>query len=184
MATLPTSVSRFPLPTAYKPTGTLHFPAKPGAERKPAPRRERRPNSALRSSLVERQSPAKGGAAEVEAEVHLQELEEFLRGDLPHLFDERGIDRTRYDRRVRFRDPITKHETVEGYLFNIWLLKLLFSPDFYLHHVKQVIICSFLMNYFGIDWVISYILCYTLLVLYCENCCCILSATPLSYFGS
>uniref|UniRef100_A0A6V7QPQ9 Heme-binding-like protein At3g10130, chloroplastic n=1 Tax=Ananas comosus var. bracteatus TaxID=296719 RepID=A0A6V7QPQ9_ANACO len=106
-------------------------------QRKPAPRRERRPNSALRSSLVERQSPAKGGAAEVEAEVDLQELVEFLRGDLPHLFDERGIDRTRYDRRVRFRDPITKHETVEGYLFNIWLLKLLFSPDFYLHHVKQ-----------------------------------------------
>lgn len=160
MATLPFSVSRFPLPTAYRPTGTLHFPAKPGAELKPAPRRKRRPDSALRSSLVERQSPAKGGAAEVD----LQELAEFLRGDLPHLFDERGIDRTRYDRRVRFRDPITKHDTVEGYLFNIWLLKLLFSPDFYLHHVKQVIIyiCSFLMNYFGIDSVISYILCYTL----------------------
>ncbi|XP_062178797.1 uncharacterized protein LOC133883478 [Phragmites australis] len=64
-------------------------------------------------------------------------LKEFLRVDLPHLFDDVGIDRAAYDDRVRFRDPITRHDTIDGYLFNIRLLKLLFRPDFYLHSVKQ-----------------------------------------------
>lgn len=67
-----------------------------------------------------------------------ERLAEFLRADLPHLFDDVGIDRTAYDDRVRFRDPITRHDTIDGYLFNIRLLKLLFRPDFYLHSVKQV----------------------------------------------
>ncbi|GJN38749.1 hypothetical protein PR202_gb27818 [Eleusine coracana subsp. coracana] len=66
-----------------------------------------------------------------------ERLSEFLRADLPHLFDDVGIDRTAYDDRVRFRDPITRHDTIDGYLFNIRLLKLLFRPDFYLHSVKQ-----------------------------------------------
>jgi hypothetical protein len=67
-----------------------------------------------------------------------ERLCEFLRADLPHLFDDVGIDRSAYDDRVRFRDPITRHDTIDGYLFNIRLLKLLFRPDFYLHAVKQV----------------------------------------------
>uniref|UniRef100_A0A0E0LD71 Uncharacterized protein n=1 Tax=Oryza punctata TaxID=4537 RepID=A0A0E0LD71_ORYPU len=75
----------------------------------------------------------KGGLPAAEAE----RLAEFLREDLPHLFDDVGIDRSAYDDRVRFRDPITRHDTIDGYLFNIRLLKLLFRPDFYLHHVKQ-----------------------------------------------
>ncbi|KAL2929382.1 hypothetical protein RDABS01_034793 [Bienertia sinuspersici] len=36
-----------------------------------------------------------------------------------------------------FRDPITKHDTIAGYLFNIALLKKLFRPDFLLHWAKQ-----------------------------------------------
>lgn len=64
-------------------------------------------------------------------------LVEFLYDDLPHLFDEQGIDRTMYDNRVVFRDPITKHDTIDGYLFNIRFLKLLFRPNFYLHFVRQ-----------------------------------------------
>lgn len=76
---------------------------------------------------------AKSGSVDVGGE-----LVEFLYEDLPHLFDEQGIDRTMYDDRVRFRDPITKHDTIDGYLFNIRLLKLLFRPNFQLHHVKQV----------------------------------------------
>ena len=67
-----------------------------------------------------------------------ERLCEFLRADLPHLFDDVGIDRSAYDDRVRFRDPITRHDTIDGYLLNIRLLKLLFRPDFYLHAVKQV----------------------------------------------
>lgn len=70
--------------------------------------------------------------------VGVEELVDFLYQDLPHLFDEQGIDRSMYDERVTFRDPITKHDSIGGYLFNIALLKLLFRPDFQLHHVKQV----------------------------------------------
>ncbi|XP_075509854.1 uncharacterized protein LOC142546177 [Primulina tabacum] len=66
-----------------------------------------------------------------------QHLVEFLYEDLPHLFDDQGIDRTAYDERVNFRDPITKHGSIGGYLFNIAMLKKLFNPDFQLHWVKQ-----------------------------------------------
>ncbi|XP_068648877.1 uncharacterized protein [Aristolochia californica] len=64
-------------------------------------------------------------------------LVDFLYEDLPHLFDDQGIDSSMYDERVIFRDPITKHDTIRGYLLNIALLKLLFRPDFQLHYVKQ-----------------------------------------------
>ncbi|XP_010254287.1 PREDICTED: uncharacterized protein LOC104595304 [Nelumbo nucifera] len=84
---------------------------------------------ALRLSLAE-QSPPK-------STLDVNRLVDFLYEDLPHLFDDQGIDRTMYDERVRFRDPITKHDTIGGYLFNIALLKKLFRPEFQLHYVKQ-----------------------------------------------
>uniref|UniRef100_A0A7C9DBW1 SOUL heme-binding protein n=1 Tax=Opuntia streptacantha TaxID=393608 RepID=A0A7C9DBW1_OPUST len=78
---------------------------------------------------AEEQSPPK-------STVDAQRLVGFLYEDLPHLFDDQGIDRTAYDNRVMFRDPITKHDSIAGYLFNIALLKQLFRPDFQLHWVK------------------------------------------------
>uniref|UniRef100_A0ACD5WTI6 Uncharacterized protein n=1 Tax=Avena sativa TaxID=4498 RepID=A0ACD5WTI6_AVESA len=66
-----------------------------------------------------------------------QRLVEFLKDDLPHLFDDVGIDRSAYDDRVRFRDPITRYDDIDGYLANINLLKAIFRPDFYLHDAKQ-----------------------------------------------
>ncbi|XP_043726040.1 uncharacterized protein LOC122672643 isoform X2 [Telopea speciosissima] len=90
---------------------------------------------ALKLSLVE-QIPSKSTTFDI------NRLVEFLYDDLPHLFDDQGIDRTMYDERVRFRDPITKHDTVDGYLFNIALLKILFQPDFQLHNVKQTGPCE------------------------------------------
>lgn len=69
--------------------------------------------------------------------VDMDKLVDFLYDDLPHLFDEQGIDRTAYDEKVKFRDPITKHDTISGYLFNIDLLRALFRPLFQLHCVKQ-----------------------------------------------
>ncbi|XP_042513430.1 uncharacterized protein LOC122088289 isoform X2 [Macadamia integrifolia] len=87
-------------------------------------------NWAVKLSLVER-SPPKS------ATIDVNRLVEFLYEDLPHLFDDKGIDRTMYDEQVRFRDPITKHDTIDGYLFNIALLKILFRPDFQLHYAKQ-----------------------------------------------
>lgn len=85
---------------------------------------------ATRQSLVEQSLP--------KSTVDVERLVGFLYEDLPHLFDDQGIDRTAYDERVKFRDPITKHDTISGYLFNISLLKTLFRPDFMLHRVKQV----------------------------------------------
>ncbi|KAK3436555.1 hypothetical protein EUGRSUZ_C01104 [Eucalyptus grandis] len=84
---------------------------------------------ALRLSLAE-QSPPKPA-------VDVERLVGFLYDDLPHLFDDQGIDRTAYDERVKFRDPITKHDTISGYLFNIAFLKTVFRPDFQLHWAKQ-----------------------------------------------
>ncbi|MQL98635.1 hypothetical protein Taro_031351 [Colocasia esculenta] len=102
-------------------------------------RKPRRP-PVVRSSLSEKSSPqveepqkAAGRGEELDVEGMVQ----FLYEDLPHLFDDQGIDRTRYDDRVEFRDPITRYDTIDGYLFNIGLLRSLFRPDFQLHHVKQ-----------------------------------------------
>jgi hypothetical protein len=82
----------------------------------------------------------------------LEQLVGFLYEDLPHLFDDKGIDKSAYDERVFFRDPITKHDDLSGYLFNIALLKTLFTPRFQLHWVKPV--CLFLSFYFLTVYVI------------------------------
>ncbi|XP_074281031.1 uncharacterized protein LOC141605975 [Silene latifolia] len=71
------------------------------------------------------------------SKVDVEKLVGFLYEDLPHLFDDQGIDAAAYDERVMFRDPITKHDTIAGYLFNISFLKLVFSPNFQLHSAKQ-----------------------------------------------
>lgn len=84
----------------------------------------------VRMSLVEPSPP--------KSTLDVKRLVDFLYEDLPHLFDDQGIDRTAYDERVKFRDPITKHDTITGYLFNIAMLKKIFTPDFLLHWVKPV----------------------------------------------
>lgn len=68
---------------------------------------------------------------------YMEEMQEFLKKDLVHLFDEQGIDKTMYDQKVEFRDPITNYDTLDGYLFNISMLRELFHPIFELHSVKQ-----------------------------------------------
>ena len=65
------------------------------------------------------------------------DLVEFLREDLDHLFDDQGIDVTKYDDRVTFRDPITSYGTIQGYVANIKFLKTIFRPKFTLHDIKQ-----------------------------------------------
>ncbi|KAL1547980.1 hypothetical protein AAHA92_16275 [Salvia divinorum] len=74
---------------------------------------------------------------QVPTNAEVQRLVNFLSEDLPHLFDGRGIDTTAYDDGVKFRDPITKHDGISGYLFNIAMVGKLFNPDFQLHSVKQ-----------------------------------------------
>uniref|UniRef100_A0A1D1XUV7 Heme-binding-like protein At3g10130, chloroplastic n=1 Tax=Anthurium amnicola TaxID=1678845 RepID=A0A1D1XUV7_9ARAE len=112
------------------PTVGVKFPGAAGVASSAGHLNPRR--RAIRGSLAE-QSPPRQMAAEVDVEGLVQ----FLYDDLPHLFDDQGIDRAMYDDRVRFRDPITRHDTIDGYLFNIRLLRLLFRPDFQLHHVRQ-----------------------------------------------
>ncbi|KAI3972202.1 hypothetical protein MKX01_011754 [Papaver californicum] len=80
---------------------------------------------ALKCSLVD--------SSRTELVGDIKKLVDFLYEDLPHLFDDQGIDPTMYDESVKFRDPITKHDSITGYLFNIALLKKLFTPDFQLH---------------------------------------------------
>eukprot|EP00983_Pelagomonas_calceolata_P012734 407557-Pelagomonas_calceolata.AAC.2 len=55
--------------------------------------------------------------------VHGNEKVKFLKEDLKHLFDGKGIDASAYDDVVEFRDPITNYNSLSGYLFNIQMLK-------------------------------------------------------------
>ncbi|CAD7700127.1 unnamed protein product [Ostreobium quekettii] len=67
----------------------------------------------------------------------MQETISFLKEDLTHLFDEQGIDASRYDEVVEFRDPISSYNSIRGYLFNIQFLRRVFSPTFELHDIRQ-----------------------------------------------
>ncbi|CAM8922994.1 unnamed protein product [Rhodiola kirilowii] len=87
----------------------------------------------VKASLVEKERQNESKSTDLD----MKRMVEFLYEDLPHLFDDQGIDRTAYDELVKFRDPITKYDSIDGYLFNISLLKNLFKPDFQLHWVKQ-----------------------------------------------
>lgn len=105
---------------------------------------------AIKLSSVE-QSPPKSN-------VNLEQLAAFLYDDLSHLFDDKGIDKSAYDERVFFRDPITKHDNLSGYLFNISLLKTLFTPQFHLHWVKPVCFFLYINTYYSNAALIFYVL--------------------------
>ncbi|EFJ51522.1 hypothetical protein VOLCADRAFT_57138 [Volvox carteri f. nagariensis] len=60
----------------------------------------------------------------------------FLREDLKHLFDDKGIDASAYEAVVDFRDPITRYSSLSGYLFNIAFLRAAFDPRFTLHDMR------------------------------------------------
>lgn len=67
----------------------------------------------------------------------MQDMIEFLKEDLQHLFDDQGIDASKYDDVVEFLDPITKYDSLKGYLFNIQMLRYVFDPDYVMHDVQQ-----------------------------------------------
>lgn len=118
-----------PLPAASQTCGRQSYGFQ---SRNSAIRTRKNLKWALRLSLVDQNQPQSQSRG-----VDVKQLVDFLSDDLPHLFDDQGIDRTAYDERVKFRDPITKHDSISGYLFNIALLKNLFRPQFFLHWVKQ-----------------------------------------------
>ncbi|KAL6974317.1 hypothetical protein U1Q18_028498 [Sarracenia purpurea var. burkii] len=111
--------------TTTKPTGLPLSPPKPSKSGK----LNQKFKWVVRLGMAEQSWP--------KSTVDVNRLVGFLYEDLPHTFDDQGIDRTAYDERVKFRDPITKCDTICGYLFYIALLRNLFRPDFQLHWVKQ-----------------------------------------------
>jgi hypothetical protein len=66
-----------------------------------------------------------------------QDRAAFLASDLPHLFDDVGIDTSAYAAKVEFTDPITRYASLQGYLFNIAALRAVFKPTFVLRGVRQ-----------------------------------------------
>eukprot|EP00210_Caulerpa_lentillifera_P001902 g1829.t1 len=72
-----------------------------------------------------------------EAQTIVEDTIEFLKEDLKHLFDDQGIDTSRYDEVVEFQDPVTNYSSIRGYVFNLNLLRRVFSPIFTLHNIKQ-----------------------------------------------
>ncbi|GBG83837.1 hypothetical protein CBR_g37636 [Chara braunii] len=66
---------------------------------------------------------------ELASKQKVEELIEFLKEDSKHLFDDQGIDRSRYEESISFVDPITRYSSLSGYLFNIAVLRRLFNPD-------------------------------------------------------
>lgn len=79
-----------------------------------------------------------GDQSTTEPTVDVKQLVDLLCDNFQHMFDDQGIDSTVYDERIMFRDPITKYDTLTGYIFNIHLLKVLFRHQPHLHWVKQV----------------------------------------------
>lgn len=69
------------------------------------------------------------------ARPQLVSMAEFLADDLRHLFDEQGIDRSKYAKNVSFEDPLTRYTDIDGYLTNISMLRRIFYPDFRLFSV-------------------------------------------------
>ena len=80
----------------------------------------------------------KGNTTTSQSTSFLSDMSSFLEEDLKHLFDETGIDRNIYADDVKFEDPITRYDSIDGYLFNIQMLRYLFTPEFILHTIKEV----------------------------------------------
>ncbi|KAF5840983.1 regulatory factor, effector binding domain-containing protein [Dunaliella salina] len=68
----------------------------------------------------------------------INERVEFLKEDLKHLFDGKGITASAYDDVVEFRDPITQYDNLQGYLFNIQMLKQVFDPVIEMHDIRAI----------------------------------------------
>lgn len=97
----------------------------------------RDPRSVRGRSMATEKSPSVEERAIVSSVSMVQETISFLKEDLTHLFDDQGIDTSRYDDVVQFRDPLSSYNSIRGYLFNIQFLRRVFSPIFQLHDIRQ-----------------------------------------------
>ncbi|KAI8464718.1 MAG: SOUL-domain-containing protein [Monoraphidium minutum] len=101
-----------------------------------APRRQRRGALVAAAAQQQQQSSAAPASSGSGGGLDMKAKMEWLKEDLSHLFDDKGVDPDGYDTRVEFLDPITKYSSVQGYLFNIKFLKLAFTPQFTLHDLR------------------------------------------------
>lgn len=122
-----------------------------------------------RGAICSALAPASSAAAEEKEydfdSPKMKELVAFLEKDLVHLFDEQGIDKSMYDKKVEFKDPITKYESLDGYLFNIQMLRRVLTPKFELHSVTQVCYPKPPLYRSALPWPL---LCYSKLELFCR----------------
>lgn len=81
-------------------------------------------------------APSAAPPARLEGE-QLERLKAVMAEDLSHLFDDQGIDKNLYEADVTFEDPLTKYDSIEGYLFNIGMLKNVFKPVYTMHSIEQ-----------------------------------------------
>ncbi|KAG1660083.1 hypothetical protein FOA52_011149 [Chlamydomonas sp. UWO 241] len=66
----------------------------------------------------------------------MEEARSFLEQDLVKIFASGEPTRARYSPTIRFEDPITSYNDLDGYTFNMKLLKSLFNIDFKLHSME------------------------------------------------
>lgn len=106
----------------------------------PAPRPWSRtvPNGRPTSFGRALEKPIQGGSeGATDTDRMMEDMKAFLQVDLENLFNERGIDRTKYQEEMEFEDPITSYSTLSGYLLNIQMLRYVFNPKFQLHSVER-----------------------------------------------
>ena len=112
---------------------TVALGASPAASPSRAPAASSRRASARPLRAVESSSSA---PARLEGEA-LESYMATMAEDLSHLFDDRGIDKSLYASDVSFEDPLTKYDNIDGYLFNISMLKRVFDPTYTMHSIEQ-----------------------------------------------
>ena len=110
----------------------MHAYATPSIALGASPRAAASRRSAVRPlRAVESSAPTK-----LEGEA-LETYMSVLAEDLSHLFDSKGGHKSLYSPTVSFEDPLTKYDNIDGYLFNIQMLKQVFDPTYTMHSIKQ-----------------------------------------------
>lgn len=116
---------------------TVALGASPAASPSASPSRARAASSRRASARPLRAVESSSSApARLEGEA-LESYMATMAEDLSHLFDDRGIDKSLYASDVSFEDPLTKYDNIDGYLFNISMLKRVFDPTYTMHSIEQ-----------------------------------------------
>lgn len=122
----------------FTPHTSMHAYAPPlalGASPSAAPSRFRGVSSSRGSVRPLRAVASVSSATKLEGEA-LATYMSVMSDDLSRLFTT-GIDKSLYAPNVSFEDPLTTYDTIDGYLFNISMLKNVFDPVYTMHSIAQ-----------------------------------------------